>query len=325
MTPKIELHIHLEGSIRPPTLLAIARRNGEKLPVETVEDLAKLYEFSDFAHFIDVWILTTNCLRTREDFRQVALEYAAEAAGFGAVYVEGIFSPCERVARGVGWDDIFGGYTDAIAEAHERFGLTLRLTPDLYRSVDVDVAEQAARTAVRYADRGVVGLGLGGMEAGLPAAPYRRAFEIARDGGLGIVPHSGEAAGADSMREILAMDPDRIRHGIRAVDDPDLLAEIAERGLVLDVCPTSNVRTGCVPSLADHPLPALRAAGVRCTINTDDPAMFGTDLSVEHEVAAGLGVSAADAFEAGLAGALCDDVTRARLVEIGQAAFASSL
>src|SRR6185436_8265369 len=117
VTPKIELHIHLEGSIRPPTLLAIARRNGEKLPVETVEDLAKLYEFSDFAHFIDVWILTTNCLRTREDFRQVALEYAAEAAGFGAVYVEGIFSPCERVARGVDWDDIFGGYTDAIAEA----------------------------------------------------------------------------------------------------------------------------------------------------------------------------------------------------------------
>jgi aminodeoxyfutalosine deaminase len=322
--PKIELHVHLEGSVRPPTLLAIARRNQEKLPADSVEALAKLYEFTDFAHFIEVWILTTNCLRAREDFRQVALEYAAEAGGFGAVYVEGIFSPCERVARGVDWDEIFGGYTDAVAEAEERFGVTLRLTPDLYRGVDVDVAEQAARTAVRYRDRGVVGLGLGGMEKGLAAEPYRRAFEIARDGGLGIVPHSGEAAGADSMREILAMDPDRIRHGIRAVDDPELLAEIADRALVLDVCPTSNVRTGCVPSLAEHPLPALRAAGVRCTINTDDPAMFGTDLSREHEVAAELGVSAADAFEAGLAGALCDDVTRARLAETGRAAFAPS-
>jgi aminodeoxyfutalosine deaminase len=314
--PKIELHVHLEGSIRPATLLEIARRNQEKLPADSVEALAKLYEFTDFAHFIDVWILTTNCLRTREDFRQVALEYAAEAGAFGAVYVEGIFSPCERVARGVDWDEIFGGYTDAVAEAEERFGVTLRFTPDLYRGVDVDVAEQAARTAVRYRDRGIVGLGLGGMEAGLAAEPYRRAFEIARDGGLGIVPHSGEAAGADSMREILAMDPDRIRHGIRAVDDPELLAEIADRGLVLDVCPTSNVRTGCVPSLAEHPLPALRAAGVHCTINTDDPAMFGTDLSREYEVAAELGVSAADAFAAGLAGALCDDVTRARLASL---------
>jgi adenosine deaminase len=324
VTPKIELHVHLEGSIRPHTLLAIAGRNQERLAADSVEELAKLYEFTDFAHFIDVWILTTNCLRTREDFRQVALEYAAEAGGFGAVYVEGIFSPCERVARGVDWDDIFGGYTDAIAEAEERFGVTLRLTPDLYRGVDVDLAEQAARTAVRYRDRGVVGLGLGGMEAGMPAEPYRRAFEIARDGGLGIVPHSGEAAGADSMREILAMDPDRIRHGIRAVDDPEVLTEIAERGLVLDVCPTSNVRTGCVPSLAEHPLPALRSAGVRCTINTDDPAMFGTDLSREHEVARELGVSAADTFDAGLAGALCDDVVRARLAETGRAAFAPS-
>jgi aminodeoxyfutalosine deaminase len=319
--PKIELHVHLEGSIRPPTLLEIAQRNGERLPVQTVEELAGLYEFTDFAHFIDVWILTTNCLRTRDDFRQVVVDYAAEAAGFGAVYLEGIFSPCERVVRGVAWDDIYGGYTDGAVEAAERFGVTVRFTPDLYRGVDVELAEEAARTAARYRDRGVVGLGLGGMEAGLLAEPYRRSFEIARDGGLGIVPHAGESAGADSIREILTMDPDRIRHGIRSVDDPSVLAEILDRGLVLDVCPTSNVRTGCVPSLAAHPLPALRAAGVPCTINTDDPAMFGTDLGREFEVAAELGVTPAEAFEAGVAGALCDDEIRAGLASIGRAAF----
>jgi aminodeoxyfutalosine deaminase len=312
----------LEGAIRPATLLAIARRNGEALPADTVEGLAALYEFRDFAHFIDVWILTTNCLRTRDDFRQVVVDYAAEAAGFGAVYLEAIFSPCERVMRGVDWDDIFGGYVDGAVEAAERHGVTVRFTPDLYRGVDPELALTAARTAVRYADRGIVGLGLGGMERDLPARPYEPAFAIARDGGLGFVPHAGEAAGPESIREILDLDPDRIRHGIRAVEDPAVLAEILDRGLVLDVCPTSNLRTGVVGSLSAHPLPALRAAGIPCTVNTDDPAMFGTDLGREHALAAELGVTAEDAFIAGVAGALCDDETRARLAETGRVAFA---
>ena len=115
--PKIELHVHLEGTIRPATLLEIARRNGERLPADTVEGVRALYEYTNFAHFIDVWILTTNCLRTRDDFRQVVVDYAAEAASFGAVYIEGIFSPGERIKRGVRWDDIFGGYADGAVEA----------------------------------------------------------------------------------------------------------------------------------------------------------------------------------------------------------------
>jgi aminodeoxyfutalosine deaminase len=313
--PKIELHVHLEGSIRPATLLEIARRNGESLPADSVEGLEKLYEFTDFAHFIEVWILTTNCLRTGDDFRRVVVDYAAEAAGFGAVYVEGIFSPSERVQRGIGWDEIFSGYCDGAVEAYERHGVTVRFTPDLYRGLDPEIAEEAARVSVRYADRGVVGFGLGGMEAGRPAAPYRKAFEIARDGGLGLVPHAGEAAGPDSIREVLALDPVRIRHGIRAVEDRSLLTEIVERGVVLDVCPTSNLRTGVVRTLDEHPLPLLRDAGVLCTVNTDDPAMFGTDLGREYEIAAGLGVTPAEAFAAGLHGALCDEETRRRLGE----------
>ncbi len=321
VAPKIELHVHLEGSIRPHTLLAIARRNGETLPATSVDELARLYEFTDFAHFIDVWILTTNCLRTQEDFRQVVVDYAAEAAGFGAVYLEGIFSPGERVLRGLRWDDIFAGYADGAVEAQERYGVTVRFTPDLYRGLDTDLAEEAARACVRFKDRGVVGLGLGGMEAGRTAEPYRKAFDIAREGGLGIVPHAGEAAGPASVREILSMDPNRIRHGVRAVEDPAVLAEIVDRRLVLDVCPTSNLRTGVVAAIGDHPLPALRAAGIDCTINTDDPAMFGTDLGREYEVAAALGVTAEEAFRAGVAGALCDDQTRARLAEIGRNAF----
>src|SRR5207248_3871576 len=138
-------------------------------------------------------------------------------------------------------------------------------------------------------------------EPGYPLAPYAKAVEIARDGGLGFVPHAGEAAGPESIREALDLGAHRIRHGIRAVDDPQLLAELVERQIVLDVCPTSNLRTGLVADLSVHPLPALRAAGVLCSISTDDPVMFGTDLGREYEIAAQFGVGAADAYRAGLA------------------------
>jgi aminodeoxyfutalosine deaminase len=317
--PKIELHIHLEGSVRPATLLEIARRNDVPLPVDTVDDLAKLYHFTDFSQFIQIWLMTTQCLRTADDFRRITVEYAAEAADHGAVYLEAVVSPAQWVAFGQAtWDEILTGYVEGAAEARERFGVTVNFTPDLYRGLDPEIAEECARVCVRYRDRGVVGLGIGGPEKDMSIEPYRTAFAIARDGGLGVVPHSGEADGPASMREVLTLDPARIRHGIRAVEDPEVLAEIVERGLVLDVCPTSNLRTGVVASLAEHPLPRLRAAGVPCTINTDDPAMFDTDLGREFEVAAGLGVSARDAFAAGVAGALCDEATRGRLAALAQ-------
>jgi aminodeoxyfutalosine deaminase len=311
--PKIELHVHLEGTIRAATLLDIARRNEIPLPADTVEGLRSLYAFTDFKHFIDVWILTTNCLRTADDFRQVVVDYAAEASSFGAVYVEGIFSPVERVARGVRWEDIFNGYADGALEAAERFDVTVRFTPDIYRGGPVDLSEEAARMCVRFRDRGVVGFGIGGYEPGHPIAPYVKAFDIARDGDLGLVPHAGEAAGSDSIREALALGPRRLRHGIRAVDDAGVLAEIVDRGIVLDVAPVSNLRTGVVASIDDHPLPRLHAAGALCSIGTDDPAMFDTDLAKDYAIAESLGVNAADAFAAGLSGMLADSATRARI------------
>jgi aminodeoxyfutalosine deaminase len=145
-------------------------------------------------------------------------------------------------------------------------------------------------------------------------------FTLARSLGLGSVPHAGEVAGAESVRGALdALGADRLRHGIRADDDPGLVRELAGRGTVLDVCPLSNLRTGAVPSLADHPLPRLAAAGVRCSISTDDPAMFDTDLGRDYEAATSLGLDPRSFYEAGVHGALCDEATRARLREIGDA------
>jgi aminodeoxyfutalosine deaminase len=313
-TPKIELHVHLEGTVRAQTLKQIAKRNDYALP----DDLDELYRFRDFRHFIEVWILTTNALQTAEDFRQMVVDYAAEAAAHGAVYLEGIFSPAERVRRGVSWQDAYEGVCDGAQAARELHGVDVRLTPDIPRGFTQEEARATVEWAARYRDRGVVGVGLGGLEAEYPPEPYAEVFALARSLGLGSVPHAGEVAGAASVRGALeALGADRIRHGIRADEDPGLVRELAARGTVLDVCPLSNVRTGAVASLAEHPLPRLVAAGVLCSISTDDPAMFDTDLTRDYEAAESLGLAPRAAFEAGVAGALCDDETRARLRAVG--------
>ena len=312
--PKIELHVHLEGTVRPDTLRAIAKRNDYPLP----DDLESLYRFRDFAHFIEVWILTTNALRTEEDFRQMVVDYAAEAAAHGAVYLEGIFSPAERVRRGVAWEEIYEGVCAGAAEAREKHGVEVRLTPDIPRGFTQEEARATVEWAARYRDRGVVGVGLGGLEAEFPPEPYEDVFRLARSLGLGSVPHAGEAAGAASVRGALeSLGADRIRHGIRSVEDAGLVTELAGRGTVLDVCPLSNLRTGVVRGLDEHPLPQLVAAGVQCSISTDDPAMFDTDLTRDYEAAASLGLSPRAAYDAGVAGALCDEATRERLRSIG--------
>ena len=318
--PKIELHVHLEGTVRPHTLLEIARRNDYALPADTVEGLAELYHFHDFRHFIEVWVLTTNALRGRADFEQIVVDYAAEAASHGAVYVEGIFSPTERVRRGCDWQEIFEGVCDGADRARDLHGVEVRLTPDITRGFTLEEAHTLVEWSARYRDRGVVAVGLGGLEAEHPPEPYAEVFAQARALGLGSVPHAGEVAGAASVRGALeALGADRLRHGFRAADDPGLVRELVDRGTVLDICPLSNLRTGAVRSLEEHPLPRLVAAGVRCSISTDDPAMFDTDLTRDHEAARSLGLDPRDAYAAGVAGALCDDATRERLRAIGTA------
>jgi aminodeoxyfutalosine deaminase len=290
VTPKIELHVHLEATPR-----------WESTP-----------DFQDLAGFLRVWDAMTDRVRTAQDARRIVLAYAAEAARHGAVYVEGIFACSGAVAAGHG-ADLFAGYCDGAAEAAERAGVTVRLTPDIDRAMPGTAAE-AVRLAVAHADRGVVGIGLGGDETARPAAAFDRAIRAARDGGLGFVPHAGESGVPATVREVLPYAPERIRHGVGAARDPGLLAELAGRGIVLDVCLTSNARLGVVSSVAAHPLPALAAAGVRCTVNTDDPGIFDTDLSREHALAESLGYPSTAAYAAGVAGALCDAATRLMLL-----------
>ena len=318
--PKAELHVHLEATVRPETLLEIARRNDFALPADTPEGIRNLYRYRNFDHFIEVWILTTNALQTADDFRQVVVDYAAEAKKHGAVYIEGIFSPIERTWRGVSWDDLFSGYCDGAQEAKELHGVEVLLTPDVTRGAPVEYGFELVRQAVKYKERGIVGIGLGGEEALYPPEKFIDVFALVREEGFGSVPHAGEVAGPESVRGALdALHADRVRHGIRAVEDPSLLEELAERRVVLDVTPLSNLRTGVVPSLREHPLPDLIAAGIPCTVSTDDPEMFDTDLTREYDAVLSIGIDPKTVYEAGVEGALCSDETRVRLREIGEA------
>jgi aminodeoxyfutalosine deaminase len=318
--PKIELHVHLEGAVSPELLFAAARRNGCSLPFDTVEALRDYMRFRDFDHFIEAWLATTTVLRTAEDYRELVLDYARRAQEHGAVYLEAIFSPTERLPLGVSMQENFEGFCDGAQAAREQLGIEVRLTPDITRFVELEVACELAEWAVGYRERGIVGIGLGGPEVGYPPEPYARAFEIARAGGIASVPHAGETEGARSIRGALdALHADRIRHGVRAVEDPGLLRELAGRGTVLDVCVLSNVRLGVAPSVAEHQLPRLLAAGIPCTVNTDDPTFFDCELDAEHAAARSLGADPRALFEAGIAGALCDEATKEALRAAGAA------
>jgi len=312
--PKIELHVHLEATVRPARLLEIARRNDVRLPAKTEAGLARFCRFKDFDHFIRVWIKTSKALRHERDFHQIVVDYAADLAAQSCFYAEALFSPSEPMVRGTPWQESFEGYCSGADEAREVHGVDIRFTPDITRDFPVEIAEHLVGWAVRYRERGVVGVSLGGSEHRYPPELFARPFALAREGGLKAAPHAGEVAGPASVRAALdVLHADRLRHGVRAVEDPALLAEIAARGIVCDVTPTSNVLLGVARSLEDHPLPRMLAAGVKCSISSDDPVLMGTSLSRDCAAAVALGHTPRGMFEAALDGAFCDGATKARL------------
>ena len=319
--PKIELHVHLEATVRPARLLEIARRNDVRPPARTERGLRRAYRFTGFDSFIRAWITTSRCLVRARDFHEVVVDYAEELAGRGCLYAEALFSPTEPMRRGTPWQEIFEGYCDGADEARERWGVDVRFTTDITRDLPVELAGDLVAWALRFRERGVLGVGLGGSENRYPPELFARPFAAAREGGLKAAPHAGELAGPASVRAALdVLHADRLRHGVRAVEDPGLLAELAARGIVCDVTPTSNLLMGVVPSLAEHPLPAMLAAGVRCSISTDDPVLMGTDLDRECAAAVRLGHTPRGMYEHALSGVFCEGDARARLEERGAAA-----
>jgi adenosine deaminase len=278
--PKVDLHVHLEGSMRPKTVVELAARSGIELPEGLREGR---YEFRDFRHFIDEWLAGLACLRRSEDFRRIALEFCEDEAAQGVRYAEVSFSLPDHRERMPDWGVPMAAVLEGLAEGGERFGIVCRVYVDVVRGIGLELSRRAMEVAAAHRDAGVIGIGLGGEER-FPPEPYADIFREGRERGLHSIPHAGETHGPASIRGAVdALGAERIGHGIGIMADPALIDEVRERGIGLDVCPTSNVMTRSVPSLAEHPLPAMLAAGLRCTLASDDPTMFHAFIADEYE------------------------------------------
>lgn len=286
--PKAELHVHLEGSILPTTLLTLAQRNGsEELPSNTVEGLRDFFKFRDFDHFIQVYSTISRCLKTAADFELIAYEFGAEMARQNTRYAEVTFSCSFHHAQGVAEYEYMGGLTRGRQRAKEEFGVEMNWVFDIIRSVaDPDRREKYAdyTTSIAMENRsnGVIALGLGGGEAGYPPEWFASHFDRARAAGLHSAPHAGEISGPESVwNAIRLLNAERIGHGVRSIEDPTLVAYLSDQNVPIEINPTSNICLGVYPSLAEHPLRRLYEAGVPITVNSDDPPLFNTTLNQE--------------------------------------------
>jgi adenosine deaminase len=283
--PLAELHVHLEGTATPELVARLAARNGVDIPPGTIEGDRFLWR--DFLDFLRTYDRAASVVRTAQDYRDVVFEYLSACAAEGAVYVELTASPDHSAEAGLPYADMLAGIGQGIDDARAAAGIESRVIVTAVRNFGTDRAEAIARTAAEQPHAYVTGFGLAGDEAGFPPGPYARAFEIAHAAGLGLTCHAGEWAGPESVRGALALPVPvtRLGHGVRAVEDPALVRELAERGTVLEVCPTSNVVLSAYPGYPEHPFPLLRDAGVRVTLGSDDPPYWQASIGGEYEIA----------------------------------------
>ena len=285
--PKAELHIHLEGSIRPATLLTLAARNHVPLPATTEAGLRDWFAYRDFDHFIEMYVTCTKCLRTAEDYELVVYECGAEMARQNIRYAEVTFSPSTNWVFGVPQAVWWPGLTQGRARVRADFGVEINWVFNIVRSWTDETrtgptADYTTSVAIEGMGDGVVALGLGGSEVGRPPEPFAPWFDRARAAGLHSDPHAGEMAGPESIWGALrALGAERIGHGVRAIEDAALVASLAVHHVPLEIAPTSNIRLGIYPNFAAHPLRRLHDAGVIVTINSDDPPLFNTTLNDE--------------------------------------------
>jgi adenosine deaminase len=289
--PKAEIHLHLEGSVRPATLLELARRNGVTPPASDETGLREFFRFRDFPHFIEVYIAVCSCLRTPDDFATIVREVGEDAAAQNIRYLEIHFNPETNVRkRGLDFHQMLAGMNRGRAEARERWGVEMRWIADGVRDSETSpwsVTQTVDWIAPLPQEDGVVALGLGGNEVGYPPTPFARDFSRARAAGLHTVAHAGETTGPVTICDSLdLLRVERIGHGVRAAENPDLVARLARDRVPLELCPTSNICTGVVATFAEHPFRAFDEAGVLVTVNSDDPPLFGTTLTDEFLVLA---------------------------------------
>ncbi|MGR6998170.1 adenosine deaminase [Yinghuangia aomiensis] len=289
--PKAELHVHLEGLMLPQTLLKLARKHGVSGVPDTVEGIESWYEFQDFGHFIQVYMRSIEALRDEEDFALLAAETGRTLAAQNVRYAEVTVSLNGHMVRGVARRGRVRGHRGGAAGGGAGDRRADALDPGLRRAPGPDAGEETLDAVLAHGPASVLGFGVGGPE--VERDQFAAVFDRARAAGLRSFPHAGEVEGADRVwSSIRALKADRIGHGIRSMDDPELIAHLRDTQLPLDVSPTSNLCTRAVARRADHPLPRMIEAGLMVTLNSDDPPMFGTTLLGEYRYARELGLSA---------------------------------
>ena len=290
--PKAELHLHIEGSLEPELMFALAKRNGVALPFANVEAVRAAYEFSRLQDFLDIYYQGAAVLRTEEDFHDLALAYFRRAAADGVVHAELFFDPQTHTERGVPMGVVVGGLAEAQAVADRELGVTSRLILCLLRHLDEDAGLATLRAAEPYLEY-LTGIGLDSSELGHPPSKFARAYRRAGEMGLRKVAHAGEEGPPEYVWETLdVLGVERIDHGNRALEDPRLVDRLVREGMTLTVCPLSNLKLCVVNDMARHPLKRMLELGLKPTVNSDDPAYFGGYVGANYEaVDAALGLT----------------------------------
>lgn len=294
--PKAEIHIHLEGAIQPGTVLKLAKRHKklDSLPSRKADGLRRWFKFVDFPHFIQVYLTIQDLIRTADDFALIVYENGADMAAQNIRYREITVTPYTHTDyqdKGITFDELMHGLENGRAQAKKEFGVEMRWVFDIPRNFcmgengryNPKIADKTLAYALEGQDCGVVGFGLGGNEVGYPPEPFAHAFEKAKTNGLLSVPHAGETMGPESIwGSLKALQADRIGHGVRAIEDPGLLATLKVRQIPLEINPTSNICLNIFPSMESHPFRQLDERGLLVTVNSDDPPLFNTSLVQEY-------------------------------------------
>ncbi|MBI2265304.1 MAG: adenosine deaminase [Armatimonadetes bacterium] len=281
--PKVELHLHLEGAIPLETLFSLIQRAGTEPGINSVGDLRKGLAYTDFGHFIEVWTWKNTFIRKEEDFDEIAYKVLLDLAKQNVKYVEMFYSPGDFWRQGLS----VSGITESILRGRERAnrdtGILSGLIVDLIRDHGPEIGARRLDEVEPYLGKGLIGIGLGGSEQTFPADPYAPIYREARKRGFRLTAHAGEAAGAESIWTVIKkLGVERIGHGLRAFEDPGLVFYLAEKQIPLEMCVTSNVKTGACPKAAAHPIGDYVQRGLSVTVNSDDPVMFGSSITEEY-------------------------------------------
>jgi aminodeoxyfutalosine deaminase len=320
--PKAELHVHHVGSASPRIVAELAARHPEAGVPTDPAGLAEFFTFRDFAHFIQVYLAVVDLIRNAEDVRLLTFEVARDMARQNIRYAELTVTPYSSTRRGIPGEAFMEAIEDARKSAEAELGVTLRWSFDIPGEAGLPSAEETLRLATGLRPEGLVSFGLGGPEIGVPRPQFKPYFDQARAAGLHSVPHAGETTGPQTIWDAInELGAERIGHGTSAVQDPRLLAYLAEHRIPLEVCPTSNIATRAVASLDEHPIREMVDAGVLVTMGSDDPPMFGTDLNTEYAVAARL----LELDPAGVAGLAKNAVEVSFLDPAGKTALAAEI